>query len=136
MARIVIVDDDDLITEIATVSLKRGGHMVSSVDHGDDAMLAIFESEPDLLILDYGLPGRTGMKILREVRALPMAANMPVMMLTSRHGKLHMLAAERDGADDYVTKPFDADALLERVEALLLGSRIACRAAGSAPAGQ
>lgn len=119
LARIIIVDDDEIVTEIAGEALEAVGHMVSAVHDGDAAIAVIESSDPDLLILDYNLPGRTGMDILREVRALPHGADRPVMMITANSGRLLMARAEQTGADDYIVKPFEPSDLVRRVEALL-----------------
>lgn len=124
MARIIIVDDDEIVAEIVSEALEGAGHMVSAVHDGDAAMATIAGSEPDLLILDYSLPGRTGMDILRELRSLPQSANLPVMMVTGRSGRLLMIRAEQTGADDYIVKPFEPADLVRRVEALLLGGAV------------
>jgi DNA-binding response OmpR family regulator len=122
VARIIIVDDDEIIAEIVGEALEAAGHMVSAVHDGTTAMATIAGSEPDLLILDYNLPGRTGMDILREVRALPHAANIPIMMVTGRAGRLLMARAQLTGANDYMVKPFELSDLVRRVEALLFES--------------
>lgn len=134
MARILIVDDDDIIAEIASDALTQAGHVVSVVDNGTDAVEAALTSRPDLLILDYTLPGKTGREILRELRAIPNVNDMPVMMLTSRHGRVHSGIAEIEGADDYMTKPFNTKDLVARVEALLVGVAIARRVTEAASA--
>ena len=123
MARIIIVDDDELITDIVVEVLLAAGHMISAIHDGNDALEAIRAGTPDLLILDYTLPGKSGMEILQEVRRLPHASSMPVMMLTACGGRLPMARADREGADDYVVKPFEPDNLLRRIEALLRDRR-------------
>jgi two-component system response regulator MtrA len=125
LARIIIVDDDEIVTEIAGEALEAVGHMVSAVHDGDAAIAVIESSDPDLLILDYNLPGRTGMDILREVRALPHGADRPVMMITANSGRLLMARAEQTGADDYIVKPFEPSDLVRRVEALLANGSMA-----------
>ena len=122
MARIIIVDDDEMITEIAIQALGAAGHSISAVHEGDEAIEAISRGDPDLLILDYNLPGRTGMDILREVRASPHGAQLLVMMVTARTGRLLQARAEQTGADDYIAKPFVPEELVRRVEELLLRS--------------
>lgn len=124
MARIIIVDDDEIVTEIASDALEAAGHMTSAVHDGASAIAAIGGSDPDLVILDYMLPGTTGMEILRQLRLLPHAADMPVMMLTAKGGRLLKVRAEQTGADDYMVKPFEPDDLVRRVEALLVGRDI------------
>lgn len=127
MAKIILVDDDEVVAEIAREVLTQAGHVVTIVYHGDEAIDAVLATRPDLVILDYTLPGRTGRDILRELRTLPCATDMPVMMLTSRHGRVHSGIAEIDGADEYVTKPFDPAELLLRAEAMLVGEAISRR---------
>ena len=124
MARILIVDDDELLTEIMMACLADAGHMVSAVHHGDEALTAIEGSIPDLLILDYNLPGMSGLSILREVRQQSYGTGMPIMMLTAKCGKLLALRAHHDGADDYLNKPVFPGILLRRAEALLAGKMI------------
>lgn len=134
MARILIVDDDELLAEAVVEALSRSGHMVSAVHHGDEALDAIRQSEPDLLILDLGLPGASGYQILRQVRQELDAATLPIMMLTGRHGRLPMARSHHEGADDYMTKPFDFDTLISRSEALL-ASGMMCQRVTRAAAG-
>lgn len=124
MARIIIVDDDEIMAEIIGEALAAAGHLVSAVHDGNDAMAAILRGDPDLLVLDYNLPGRTGMDILREVRASPRAESLPVIMVTARGGRLLMMRADQTGADDYIVKPFAPAELVQRAEALLLGSGV------------
>lgn len=124
MARIIIVDDDEIVTEIASDALDAAGHMTSAVHDGADALAAIGGSDPDVVILDYTLPGITGMEILRQLRLLPHASDTPVMMLTSKGGRLLKSRAEQTGADDYMVKPFQPQELVRRVEALLVGRDI------------
>jgi two-component system, OmpR family, phosphate regulon response regulator PhoB len=119
MARIIIVDDDDLITEIACDALDKAGHITSSVEDGALAAQAIEAGEPDLVILDYELPNTTGMAILRQLRALPRTSTIPIMMLTATTGRLLKLRAEDTGVSAYMVKPFHPQDLVEQVEALL-----------------
>ncbi|WP_375393876.1 response regulator transcription factor [uncultured Sphingomonas sp.] len=121
MARIIIVDDDDIIADIAVEVLAAAGHCVDVVDNGSEAIGAVLQSEADLVILDYDLPDKSGMQVLREIRELPGADGVAVLMMTARTGSLLALRAEQAGADDYMTKPFDPQDLLRRVEALLAG---------------
>ena len=124
MARIIIVDDDEIVTEIVSEVLDAAGHMTSAIHDGANAIAAISGGDPDMVILDYNLPGITGMEILRQVRSLPYTADVPVMMLTSKGGRLLKARAEQTGADDYLVKPFQPDELVRRVEALLVGRDI------------
>ena len=94
LERVIIVDDDEILAELWSDALEAAGHMVSAVHDGDGAMATISGGDPYLLILDYNLPGRTGMDILREVRSLPHSTGLPVLMVTARGGRLLMVRAE------------------------------------------
>ena len=128
MARILIVDDDEIMAEAIIEVLGLHDHMTSAVHDGSEAIEAVIAGAPDLVILDYVLPTRSGLDILRAIRAMPGMVHIPVMMLTGKNGKLMVARAEHDGADDYMTKPFDPMALLQRAEALLKGATIARQA--------
>ena len=131
MARIILVEDDELLAELMCEHLHRAGHMVSAVHHGDDAMLAIGRSDPDLLVLDYHLPGLSGLDILREVRNGPRGADLPIIMMTAKTGRLLPARAHHDGVDDYLLKPVTPEWLLGRVEALLRSAALARRVSGA-----
>lgn len=124
MARIIIVDDDELFCDIAGDALVAAGHMVSALHDGDSAVAAIVESQPDVLILDYNLPGISGLEILRRVRREPTARHVPVMMLTREDGRLLKARADHDGADEYLVKPCTPAQLTRHVEAMLIGQSI------------
>ncbi len=124
MAHIVIVDDDELVTAVATEALVAAGHSVTAVHDGDEAIAAISDPPADLVILDQALPGKSGMQILSELRAMPGMIDLPIMMLTKRGTRLHIELADNEGADDYITKPFDSARLVERAQALLVGAGI------------
>ena len=124
MARIIIVDDDDLFCDIACDTLANAGHMVSALQDGESAIAAIVEGQPDVLILDYNLPGISGLEILRQTRSNPLTRNIPIMMLTREDGRLMKARADHDGADEYVVKPCLPGTLVGHVEALLIGKSI------------
>lgn len=134
MARIVIVDDDDMVIDLVTPVLTAAGHEVLPVRHGDEAVAAVLDNKAELVILDQMLPGRSGMHILAELRDHPEIADLPVMMLTSKGSQLHIELADKGGADDYVTKPFDVGGLPGRVKALLVGASISRAALDGAAA--
>lgn len=125
MARIIMVEDDEILAEIMAERLAAAGHMVSVVHHGDNAMRAIDEGGPDLLVLDYDLPGRSGLDILRDIRAAPHGDDLPVVMMSAKAGRLVPARAHHDGVDDYLVKPVTPDMLLGRVEALLKSAALA-----------
>ncbi|MDB5694761.1 MAG: response regulator [Sphingomonas bacterium] len=125
MARILIVDDDEILAEILIDVLAAAGHSASAVHHGDDALRAIDESGADLLILDYDLPGASGLEVLRQVRRHPQGLHVLVMMLTAKSGKLLAVRAHHDDVDDYLVKPVTPELLVRRVEALLRSGALA-----------
>lgn len=119
MARIVIVDDDELVCAIVVRTLAPLGHVVLSVRDGEDALDSLWESAPDLLILDCALPGKTGLAILAEMRTSAMFRDLPVLILTARRSEWHVKMALDAGANAYIRKPFEPDDLIEQVTTLL-----------------
>lgn len=119
VARIVIVDDDELLCQIVTRTLAPAGHVVVAVRDGDDALESLWENGPDLVILDCALPGKTGLAILREIRQSAMFSTLPVLILTARRSEWHAKMAITAGANEYLRKPFDAAELVETVDRLL-----------------
>lgn len=125
MATIVMVDDDELLCAIVAHTLAPHGHRVVAVRDGDDALDTLWESAPDLAILDCALPGKTGLAILREIRESAMFRTLPVLILTARRSEWHARAAIEAGANDYVRKPFNPGELTEKIEQLLAGPTVA-----------
>lgn len=125
MARVLVIDDDEILAEMVTELLEENEHMVSAVHHGSDALAAAMTALPDLLILDYTLPGRSGLEVLEQLRAVPELENVPVIMLTASTDASLVVKAAIGGADDYVMKPFNPSDLLRRTEVMLKGSKLA-----------
>ncbi len=119
MARIVIVDDDELLCQIVARTLAPLGHVVIAVRDGDDALEALWENGPDLAILDCALPGKTGLTILREIRESAMFATLPVLILTARRSEWHAKMTITAGANDYIRKPFEAGELIGTIDRLI-----------------
>ena len=119
MARIIVADDDDIVSDIVREALTRAGHLVGVVDNGADALRAIQLKEPDLVILDCTMPELSGLIVLREMRTSSTLYDTPVLVLTGRQGARDVELAYNQGADDYMKKPFDPDELVFRVEELL-----------------
>jgi len=125
MARIVIVDDDELLCQIVVRTLEPVGHSVVAVRDGDDALEALWEHGPDLAILDCALPGKTGLTILREIRQSAMFGKLPVLILTARRSDWHAKMALTAGADAYVRKPFEPAELIATIDRLLADKAVA-----------
>ena len=135
VSSILVVDDEPHIREIVGSYLTREGHEVRYAADGDDALAQALDVEPDLIVLDVMLPGRSGFDVLRELRA---AGRRPaVIMLTARDDVIDRVAGLEIGADDYVTKPFEPRELVARVGAVLRrampSSAVAAPAAPAAP---
>lgn len=119
MARIIIAEDDDIVSDIVRETLTKAGHLVGVLNNGADALRAIQLKEPDLVILDCTMPELSGLIVLREMRTSSTLYATPVLMLTGRQGARDVELAYNQGADDYMKKPFDPEELVFRVEELL-----------------
>ena len=99
--------------------LEASGHEVTTVPDGASALAALEVREPDLLILDFSMPGMTGLEVCRRVKSNPFTARIPVLMLTAEADVTRKVEGFEAGADDYLAKPFDARELRARVTALV-----------------
>jgi two-component system alkaline phosphatase synthesis response regulator PhoP len=117
--RILIVEDDRDIAALVARYLERAGFTVELVVSGREALGALLERPPGLLILDLMLPHMDGTEICRAVRANPATAAIPIIMLTARAEESERIAGLEVGADDYIAKPFSPNEVVARVRALL-----------------
>ncbi|MCB1801204.1 MAG: response regulator transcription factor [Gammaproteobacteria bacterium] len=122
--RILLVEDDQLLGSAVVAGLEQAGYTVDWLRDGAQAARALQTEEPDLLVLDIGLPGKDGLNVLRELRARDSA--LPVLLLTARDAVDDRIAGLDAGADDYLVKPFDLGELTARLRAI--GRRRAGRA--------
>ena len=114
--KILVVDDERKITEIVSAYLERDNFSVVTAYDGKEALEAVKRYSPDLIILDLMLPEISGWEVCRIIRK---DSNIPVIMLTARDETTDKIVGLELGADDYVTKPFDAKELVSRVKAVL-----------------
>jgi two-component system, OmpR family, phosphate regulon response regulator PhoB len=121
--RILVVEDEIDVALLITYNLEAEGYVVESVARGDEAELRLAENAPDLLILDWMLPGVSGIEICRRLRARETTRTLPVIMVTARNEESERVRGLAVGADDYVVKPFSVIELMARVHALLRRSR-------------
>ncbi len=121
--QILVVEDETSLATLLVYNLEAEGYQVEHVDNGDEAELRLAESPPDLVILDWMLPGVSGLEICRRLRARDSARDMPVIMLTARGEEGERVRGLSVGADDYVVKPFSTPELMARVRALLRRAR-------------
>jgi two-component system, OmpR family, phosphate regulon response regulator PhoB len=117
--RILVVEDDTDLALLICYNLERDGFIVESVTDGDEAERSLAESAPDLLILDWTLPGVSGIEIVQRLRASDITRGLPVIMVTARCEESDRVRGLMAGADDYVVKPFSMIELKARVRALL-----------------
>ncbi|MEP9358056.1 response regulator [Sphingomonas sp. KR3-1] len=119
MARIIYVEDDELVGAVVQQILSKAGHIVGVIHHGTLAFDTIAFKKPDLVILDQSLPGMQGLDILRALRRLPALYLTPILMLSAKGSEAAVDEAMGAGANDYLVKPFEPDQLVERVTDVL-----------------
>lgn len=113
--RVLLIEDEPNIIEAISFLLLRDGWQVDTHSNGDDAVQVVLDKQPDILILDVMLPGRSGYEILQDLRATESTSNLPVLMLTARGQSKDRDMAERMGASRFMTKPFSNDEILAAV---------------------
>jgi two-component system phosphate regulon response regulator PhoB len=118
-ARILVVEDEEALRLLLRYNLAAEGYEVETVARGEEAEIRLREEVPDLVILDWMLPGLSGLELCRRLRARPQTQTLPVLMLTARGEESERVRGLDVGADDYVVKPFSLPELLARVAALL-----------------
>src|SRR5438105_3528790 len=118
-ARILIVEDEEALSLLLRYNLEADGYEVDTAARGDEAELRLKEKPPDVLILDWMLPGLSGIELCRRLRARPETKQLPIIMLTARGEESERIRGLVTGADHYVVKPFSVPELIARVAALL-----------------
>ena len=118
-ARVLIVEDDEPLTLLLRYNLETEGYSVECVARGDEAETWLREQTPDLVLLDWMLPGVSGIELCRRIRARPETRSLPIIMLTARGEEAERIRGLATGADDYVVKPFSVPELMARVKAIL-----------------
>lgn len=119
MARILAVDDMPLHLDYLQEELTHLGHEVITAGDGQEALRAISEQEPDIVLLDLSMPGMDGLQVLQVLRKKEAYASLPVIMLTARKEYEDRIAGLDAGADDYITKPFHIGEVSARIKALM-----------------
>jgi two-component system phosphate regulon response regulator PhoB len=117
--RLMIVEDDEPLVQLLRYNFEAAGYAVEIVMHGDEAEMRLQETVPDLLILDWMLPGLSGIELCRRLRQKPATQSLPLIMLTARSEEADRVRGFETGADDYVVKPFSVSELLARANSLL-----------------
>jgi len=105
-AKILVVEDEEALSTLLAYNLEKEGFTVRCSGDGDDAMLTVTEDPPDLVLLDWMLPGLSGIEVCRRLRAQVETRDLPVIMLTARTEEDDRIRGLDTGADDYLAKPF------------------------------
>jgi two-component system phosphate regulon response regulator PhoB len=119
MARILVVEDEPAIAELITLNLRHDGHEVQVAPSSQDADDAIRAALPDLVLLDWMLPGESGVQLAQRWRRDARTRELPLLMLTARSDERDVVQGLDSGADDYLTKPFSPSVLVARIRSLL-----------------
>jgi two-component system phosphate regulon response regulator PhoB len=119
MSRVLVVEDESAIAELIALNLRHAGYEVTVAATADQAQAAVHAVLPDLVLLDWMLPGQSGLALARAWRAAPRTRDLPVIMLTARADEADKVSGLDAGADDYLTKPFSTNELLARIRAVL-----------------
>ncbi|EHA16298.1 response regulator transcription factor [Halomonas sp. HAL1] len=120
MAKVLVVDDEPNIVLSLEFLMEQAGFEVVTAEDGEQALARVNDSQPDLLLLDISLPGISGFDVLERLRNEEATAQLPIIMLTAHGRDVEREKGMALGADDYITKPFSTQSLVEKVKALLI----------------
>jgi CheY-like chemotaxis protein len=123
VATVLVCDNEEILRSLVRASLEEDGYDLVEASNGDEAFERARAVEPDLILLDMMMPGRSGLEVLRELRADARLSETPVVMLTARAQASDAAAATQAGADHFLPKPFSPNALAELVRTILDVSR-------------
>ncbi|KQV48509.1 two-component system response regulator [Pelomonas sp. Root1217] len=119
MSRVLVVEDESAIAELISINLRHAGFEVTIAGSAAQAQYEVDRVLPDLVVLDWMLPGQSGVALARQWRGVARTKELPVIMLTARAEEGDKIAGLDAGADDYITKPFSTNELLARIRAVL-----------------
>jgi len=119
MSRILVVEDESAIAELISINLRHSGFEVTLASSADQAQYEVDRVLPDLVVLDWMLPGQSGLALARQWRGQQRTKELPIIMLTARAEETDKVSGLDAGADDYLTKPFSTNELLARIRAVL-----------------
>jgi two-component system phosphate regulon response regulator PhoB len=119
MSRVLVVEDESAIAELISINLRHAGYDVTIASNADQAQIEVDGVLPDLVVLDWMLPGQSGLVLAKRWRAQARTRDLPIIMLTARAEEGDMISGLDAGADDYLTKPFSTNELLARIRAVL-----------------
>ena len=116
MALIMVIEDEDPLALLLKYNLEKEGYKVAIESKGGNAVQAVIDNEPSLILLDWMLPEKSGVEICSQIRSNPEIKNIPIIMLTAKSQEEDKIKGLNAGADDYVTKPFSVPELMARVK--------------------
>ena len=119
MSRVLVVEDETAIAELISINLRHAGYEVTVAADSTRALAEVDRVLPDLVLLDWMLPGQSGLSLAKRWRGEARTKDMPIIMLTARGDEPDMVAGLDAGADDYLAKPFSTNALMARIRAVL-----------------
>ena len=119
MSRVLVVEDESAIAELISINLRHAGYEVTIAGAADQAQFEVDRVLPDLVVLDWMLPGQTGLALAKRWRAQARTRDLPIIMLTARTEESDKISGLDAGADDYLVKPFSTNELLARIRAVL-----------------
>lgn len=119
MSRVLVVEDESAIAELISINLRHAGYDVTIAATADQAQVEVDSVLPDLVVLDWMLPGQSGLVLAKRWRGQSRTRELPIIMLTARAEEGDMISGLDAGADDYLTKPFSTNELLARIRAVL-----------------
>lgn len=119
MAKVLVADDEPNIVLSLEFLMEQAGFEVVTAEDGEQALARVNDAHPDLLLLDISLPGISGFDVLEQLRGNAATAQLPIIMLTAHGRDVEREKGMALGADDYITKPFSTQSLVEKVKALL-----------------
>ena len=119
MSRVLVVEDESAIAELISINLRHAGYEVTIAATADQAQFEVDRVLPDLVVLDWMLPGQSGLALAKRWRGAARTRELPIIMLTARAEEADKIAGLDAGADDYLVKPFSTNELLARIRAVL-----------------
>jgi DNA-binding response OmpR family regulator len=119
MTSVLVVDDDPVILDVVEMVLRGNGIEVSTRSTGEEGVRAAHDEPPDCAVVDVSMPDMSGLQVCRALREDPVTSDVPIILLTGKGQWLDVASGFEAGADDYLVKPFTAQDLLMRVEALV-----------------
>jgi two-component system phosphate regulon response regulator PhoB len=120
---VLLVEDEPAQREVLSYNLEADGFRVTTAENGEEALLLVDETAPDLIVLDWMLPNVSGIEVCRQLKTRADTRNVPILMLSARSEEVDRVRGLETGADDYVVKPYSVIELMARVRALLRRSR-------------